>query len=169
MENKYQWLICESRRLRSSDNVISVLNNMNRVLDSIIYQDDSYSYEAFRTLLIINHNFRSFLNSNYLNDKRDLSFLSHQIKNYYAYGGNQDIISYLADIDYYKNILLKVELQGKQQFVLRSFSLPFSGIPDDLKKLCECPDFIQKLHQRLFRKYIKKNRLRPIFLSLYLI
>ena len=69
---------------------------MNRVLDSIIYQDDSYSYEAFRTLLIINHNFRSFLNSNYLNDKRDLSFLSHQIKNYYAYGGNQDIISYFT-------------------------------------------------------------------------
>ena len=76
MENKYQWLICESRRLRSSDNVISVLNNMNRVLDSIIYQDDSYSYEAFRTLLIINHNFKSFLNPNYLGKPGNLSYLS---------------------------------------------------------------------------------------------
>ena len=47
MENKYQWLIDESSKLRSSNNVISVLNNMNRVLDSIIYQDDSYSYEAY--------------------------------------------------------------------------------------------------------------------------
>ena len=93
MGNKYQWLIDESSKLRSSNNVISVLNSMNRVLDSIIYQDDSYSYEAYRALLIINHNFRSFLNPNYLNDKRNLSFLSHQIKNYYAYGGNHFIFS----------------------------------------------------------------------------
>lgn len=154
MENKYQWLIDESSTLRSSNNVISVLNNMNRVLDSIIYQDDSYSYEAYRALLIINHNFRSFLNPNYLNNKRNLSFLSHQIKNYYAYGGNQDIISYLADIDYYKDILLKVELQGKQQFVLRSFSVPFSGIPDDLKKFCECPDFYPEISEEIKLKIL---------------
>lgn len=154
MENKYQWLIDESRKLCSSNNVISVLNNMNRVLDSIIYQDDSYSYEAYRALLIINHNFRSFLNPNYLNDKRNLSFLSHQIKNYYAYGGNQDIISYLADIDYYKDILLKVELQGKQQFVLRSFSVPFSGIPNDLKKFCECPDFYPEISEEIKLKIL---------------
>ena len=157
MENKYQWLIDESCQFRSKENVDEVLNNMNRVLDTIIYQDDSYSYEAFRTLLIINHNFRSFLNSNYLNDKRDLSFLSHQIKNYYAYGGNQDIISYLADVDYYQDILLKVELQGKQQFVLRSFSLPFSGIPDDLKKLCECPDFYPEITPEIVQKIYQKK------------
>ena len=157
MGNKYQWLIDESSTLRSSNNVISVLNNMNRVLDSIIYQDDSYSYEAYRALLIINHNFRSFLNPNYLNDKRNLSFLSHQIKNYYAYGGNQDIISYLADIDYYKDILLKVELQGKQQFVLRSFSVPFSGIPDDLKKFCECPDFYPEITPEIVQKIYQKK------------
>lgn len=108
-------------------------------------------------MLIINHNFRSFLNSNYLNDKRDLSFLSHQIKNYYAYGGNQDIISYLTDVDYYQDILLKVELQGKQQFVLRSFSLPFSGIPEDLKKLCECPDFYPEITPEIVQKIYQKK------------
>ena len=113
MENKYQWLIHESCQFRSRDNVVEILNNMNRVLDSIIYQDDSYSYEAYRTLLIINHNFRSFINPSYLNETGNLSFLSHQIKSYYAYGGNQDIISYLVDIDSYDDKLLEVELQGK--------------------------------------------------------
>lgn len=141
MENKYQWLIDESCQFRSKENVDEVLNNMNRVLDTIIYQDDSYSYEAYRALLIINHNFKSFLNPNYLGKPGNLSYLSYQIKMYYAYGGNQDIISYLVDIDSYHDKLLEVELQGKQQFVLRSFSIPFFGIPDDLKKLCECPDF----------------------------
>ena len=110
-------------------------------LDYKLSVDDSYSYEAYRALLIINHNFKSFLNPNYLGKPGNLSYLSYQIKMYYAYGGNQDIISYLVDIDSYHDKLLEVELQGKQQFVLRSFSIPFSGIPDDLKKLCECPDF----------------------------
>ena len=64
---------------------------------------------------------------------------------------------------------MKVELQGKQQFVLRSFSLPYSGIPEDLKKLCECPDFYPEITPEIVQKIYQKNRLRPIFLSLYLI
>ena len=127
---------------------------MNPVLDSIIYQDDSYSYEAYRTLLIINHNFRSFINSSYLNEAGNLSFLSHQIKSYYAYGGNQDIISYLVDIDSYDDKLLEVELQGKQQFVVRCFTTPFCGIPDDLKKFCECPDFYPEITSENISKKI---------------
>lgn len=157
MENKYQWLIHESCQFRSRDNVVEILNNMNRVLDSIIYQDDSYSYEAYRTLLIINHNFRSFINSSYLNEAGNLSFLSHQIKSYYAYGGNQDIISYLVDIDSYDDKLLEVELQGKQQFVVRCFTTPFCGIPDDLKKFCECPDFYPEITSEIVQKIYQKK------------
>ena len=96
MQDKFLWLIDESYRFLDKDNnsFLNTLYDMNCILESIIYQDNTYSYEAYRSLLILNHNFRTFLNSNYLDSKSNLSFLSYQIKSYYAYGGNKDILPY---------------------------------------------------------------------------
>ena len=79
MQDKFLWLIDESYRFLDKDNnsFLNTLYDMNCILESIIYQDNTYSYEAYRSLLILNHNFRTFLNSNYLDSKSNLSFLSY--------------------------------------------------------------------------------------------
>lgn len=158
MEKQFLWLIDESCCFSDMDSttLLDTLYRMNTVLGSIIYQNDTYSYEAYRSLLILNHNFRMFLNPDYLENKGDLSFLSYQIKSYYASGGNQDILPYLSNIVKYYDTLYQMEVSGKKQFVVSSFIRPFSGIPNDLKKFCEVPDFypnissdiIEKIHQK---------------------
>lgn len=156
MENKYQWLINKSCQF-DNNNIISSLSNINWVLDSIVYQDDAYSFESYRTLLILNHNFRAFLDPDYLGQKANLSFLSYQIKAYYAYGGNEDIIFYLTNLGLYKERLLEAELLGKEIFVVRCFVSPFLGIPEDLKKLCECPDFYPEITSEIIKKIYQKK------------
>lgn len=158
MKNQFLWLIDKSCHFSDMNKEIflDTLYQINDVLDSIIYHDETYSYEAYRSLLILNHNFRIYLKPNYLDCKRDLSFLSHQIKNYYSCGGNRDILPYLLNIDKYQDIFCQVEILGKEQFVVSSFIKPFSGIPNNLKKFCEVPDFypdvtdeiIEKVHQK---------------------
>ena len=159
MQDKFLWLIDESYRFLDKDNnsFLNTLYDMNCILESIIYQDNTYSYEAYRSLLILNHNFRTFLNSNYLDSKSNLSFLSYQIKSYYAYGGNKDILPYLLNLDKYGDILRSVELRGKEQFVVRSFVRPFCGIPEELKNLCEVPDFYPKIGLNLIQKIYQKK------------
>lgn len=158
MEKQFLWLIDKSCHFSdmNRNTLLDALHQINDILDSIIYHDDTYSYEAYRTLLILNHNFRMCLNPNYLDNKGDLSFLSYQIKNYYAAGGNQDILPYLSDTVKYYSFLYQAEILGKEQFVISSFIRPFSGIPNDLKKFCEVPDFypnitndiMEKIHQK---------------------
>jgi len=159
MENKYQWLIDESNHFLDENNntVINTLYDINCILKSIIFHDDTYSYEAYRCLLILNHNFRTFLNPNYLDSRPALSFLSYQIKNYYSYGGSEDILPYLLNLENYEDFLHRMELQGKEQFVVRSFVRPFRGIPEELKTLCEIPDFYPKISLSMIQKIYQKK------------
>ena len=159
MEKQFLWLIDKSCHFSdmNRDTLLDTLHQINDILDSIIYHDDTYSYEAYRALLILNHNFRTCLNPNYLDSKGDLSFLSYQIKGYYAAGGNQDILPYLSNIVKYHDTLRQMETFGKEQFVISSFIRPFSGIPNDLKKFCEVPDFYPDVSNDIIEKIYQKK------------
>ena len=92
-----------------------------------------------------------------MDSSSNLSFLSYQIKIYYAYGGNKDILPYLLNLDEYEDTLRSVELSGKEQFVVRSFVRSFCGILVELKNLCEVPDFYPKIGLNIIQKIYQKK------------
>ena len=53
MEKQFLWLIDESCRFSNMDSatLLDTLHRMNMILESIIYHDDTYSYEAFFLIL----------------------------------------------------------------------------------------------------------------------
>ena len=61
MEKQFLWLIDKSCHFSdmNRDTLLDTLHQINDILDAIIYHDDTYSDEAYRALLILNHNFRT--------------------------------------------------------------------------------------------------------------
>ena len=54
MERQFLWLIDKSCHFSdmNRDTLLDTLHQINDILDSIIYHDDTYSYEAYRALLL---------------------------------------------------------------------------------------------------------------------
>lgn len=50
-----------------------------------------------------------------------------------------------------------METFGKEQFVISSFIRPFFGIPNDLKKFCEVPDFYPDVSNDIIEKIYQKK------------
>ena len=160
MNNKYMKIIKESCEFSNMDvsRLLESLNSINHTLKSIVYHDDTFSYDSYRMLLILNHNFRNCLDSSYLKTISNLSFLSYQVRAYYNYGGTEEILPYLSNLDLsIKRNLEGCVLQGKQQFVLSCFVKPYNGIPNEMKNFCEVPSFYPKVSDELQEKIYKKR------------
>lgn len=143
----------------SMENMFSLdfLESTNLVLQSILKDESSYSYDVYYSLLILSHNFRIGMDLSYLEQKGEYSYLKQKISSYYSVGGNREILPYLAGLNcnYEKDIQEAIKL-SKQKFIVSTFYKGYQGLPDELKYFCELPDFYPTVSQQLKDKIYEK-------------
>lgn len=146
---------CDIKNMTS----LKFLESTNLVLQSILKDECSYSYDVYYSLLILSHNFRVGVNSSYLNEKGEYSYLKQKIISYYNAGGNREFLPYLAGLscDYERDLQNAIML-SKQKFVVSTFYKGYQGLPNELKYFCELPDFYPAISPELKDKIYEKNK-----------
>lgn len=137
--------------------LIDFLHMTNYKLEQLLSNEATYSYDVYRALLILAHNFNVVVDSDYLSKKSSFSFFRKKLSSYYETGGNRDILPYLIGIDSWEQEFSKVIISGKQKFVVNTFYSGYQGIPDQLKYFCEVPDFYPAITSELKAKIYKKK------------
>lgn len=137
--------------------MIATLQDINQELGLILSDTTTYSYDVYRTLLILTHNFNTFMNPDYLVRATEYSYFNRKLTAYYEGGGSKEILPYLCGIDCYQSDLEATVLHGKQKFVVTSFYSFYQGIPEQLKYFCEVPDFYPELTTDIKDKIYEKK------------
>lgn len=140
----------------NSFELLSFLEKINNTLESILSDEDSYSFDIYFVLTILTHNFKMIINPKYLLG-REYNYFKKKISSYYKAGGNREILPYLTDLDsFFKKDIADTVIQSKQEFILTTIFRGYSGLPEELKYFCEIPDFYpiisEKLRNNIFMK-----------------
>lgn len=142
-----------------SDTLMTYMNQTNQLLGDILKDEDTFSYDIYWSLLILNHNFRSAMNSEYLNDNGQYSYFKKKITSYYENGGNREILPYLIGFNQQeKEKLGETIIHSQQQFIVNTFCRGYEGLSNELKHFCEVPDFYPEITPDIVKKvYMKKD------------